>query len=95
MPAAEKRWAAGPLFMQLFYDLIKNNYLQGKRRNVTTPGICNCLQGAGDFRDQTGEAYWSYVSQADHGKMWCPVSSYDQSLKRVWRSGSIIGYLEK
>jgi hypothetical protein len=51
------------------------NYLWGKRRNVTTPGICNCLQGAGDSRDQTGEAYWSYVSQADRGKIWCPVNS--------------------
>jgi len=54
----------------------------GKRRNVTTPGICNCLQGAGDsesyasLRDQTGEAYWSYVSQVVRGEPWCPVSSY-------------------
>jgi len=47
-----------------------------KRRNITNPGICNCLQGAGDSRDQSGEAYWSYVSQADRGKIWCPVSSY-------------------
>jgi|GEM_PF-6056164 hypothetical protein len=36
---------------------VESNYLWGKRRNVTNPGICNCLQGAGDSRDQTGEAY--------------------------------------
>jgi|GEM_PF-4706866 hypothetical protein len=47
----------------------------GERRNVTTPGICSCLQGAGDSRDQTGEAYWSYVSQVVCGEPWCPLSS--------------------
>gem|GEM_PF-5896239 len=30
----------------------------GEATNVTTPGICKCLQGAGDSRKRTGEAYW-------------------------------------
>jgi hypothetical protein len=69
------------------------NYSWGKRRNVTNPGICNCLQGAGDSRDQTVEAYWSYVSQADRGKIWCPVISYVFVVKRslLGIAGFIIG----
>jgi len=49
---------------------------------VTNPGIYNCLQGAGDSRKQTGEAYWLYVSQADCGKIRCPASSYQDTIEQ-------------
>ncbi len=35
-------------------------------------------QGAGDFREQTGAAYFAYVSQADRGKIQCPVISINE-----------------
>ena len=72
--------------VSVFGHTFYGNYVWGKRRNVTNPGICNCLQGAGDFRDQTGEAYWSYVSQADREKLWCPVSSYFLRMYQEWLS---------
>jgi hypothetical protein len=53
-----------------------SNYSRGKHLIFANHRICNCLQGVGDFRDQAGVAYWSYVSQADRGKIRCPVSSY-------------------
>ncbi len=46
----------------------------GKRLDLIHLSICNCLQGAGDFRKQTGVAYLPYVSHADRGKVQHPVS---------------------
>ncbi len=38
-------------------------------------------QGAGDFCDQPGGAYQSYVSRADYEKIRCPVRSYPETKK--------------
>ncbi len=54
----------------------RNYYSWGKQRCLIYLSICNCLQGAGDFRKQIGEAYLPYVSQADRGNIKCSVSSY-------------------
>jgi hypothetical protein len=33
------------------------NYSWGKRFDLVSPSICNCLEGAGDFYKQPGVAY--------------------------------------
>ncbi len=62
-----------------------------KKRNCSPHGhlnynnhlSCNCLQGVGDFRGQTGAAYMLYVSRPVRGKIRCPVNSYQKTIANL------------
>ncbi len=55
--------------MQVVYFKESFQFIAIKNTKINSKGLIrNCLQGAGDFRDQTGAAYWCHVRQADRGK---------------------------